>query len=49
MTQDIKLNDSQKQQFDSIMAGMAFIDKMIADGNSVEDAFTVLETKLGVK
>jgi len=49
MKQDIKLDDLQSQQFNSIMVGMAFIDKMVEQGYSVEQAFAILEMKLGIK
>jgi hypothetical protein len=49
MKQDIKLDEPQKKQFNSIMAGMEFIDKMTAAGYSVEEAFTALEKIMGIK
>ena len=49
MKQDIKLDRSQDEQFKSIMVGMAFIDKMVEQGYSVDKAFAILEMKLGIK
>jgi DNA-binding transcriptional regulator YhcF (GntR family) len=48
MTQNIKLDEPQKKQFNSIMAGMEFIDEMTAKGYSVEEAFTMLEKIVGI-
>jgi hypothetical protein len=49
MKQDIQLAEPQKKQFNSIMAGMEFIDEMTAKGHSVEEAFTMLEKIMGIK
>jgi hypothetical protein len=43
MKQEIPLNENQKKQFHSIMAGMKFIDVMKEKGYTVDEAFAALE------
>lgn len=49
MNQQIQLNQSQTKQFNSIMAMLKFVDEMVKQGYTKDQAIKMVEKVMGAK